>query len=160
MLFAVDDIQAVYNHTSLYRNPQFEGIKPWHLSLPRLILEYASGKKHFVSPILFSVPIRNLTNSYTLNTTATRRHPRRPLFLVHRLLSPTRAPRSARHPTRPALRTIRQTQTSTRRVRERPIEHTRAAAAAGERGGGDIRGVAEGQRGVFSCVSLSWCLFF
>ena len=49
VLLAVDDFQALYNHTSSYRNPRFEGIKTYHLSIPRLLLEFASGKKSFVS---------------------------------------------------------------------------------------------------------------
>ncbi|PSR70669.1 hypothetical protein PHLCEN_2v13442 [Hermanssonia centrifuga] len=47
VLLAVDDFQALYRHTTLYRDPLFHGIKPYHMSLPRLLLEYASGKKVF-----------------------------------------------------------------------------------------------------------------
>ena len=48
VLFAVDDLQAVYRST-LYRDPHGRLLQPQHLSLPRLILEYASGQKSFVS---------------------------------------------------------------------------------------------------------------
>jgi small subunit ribosomal protein S29 len=45
---AIDDFQALYCE-STYRDPLFSRIKPWHLSMPRILLEYASGKKSFVS---------------------------------------------------------------------------------------------------------------
>ncbi|KIO19963.1 hypothetical protein M407DRAFT_11128 [Tulasnella calospora MUT 4182] len=44
VLLAVDDFQALYNK-SVYRDPQFKAISSYHLSMPRLILEYASGKR-------------------------------------------------------------------------------------------------------------------
>ncbi|KAG8913323.1 37S ribosomal protein S23 mitochondrial [Tulasnella sp. 408] len=44
VLFAVDDFQALYNK-SVYRDPQFKPVSSYHLSMPRLILEYASGKR-------------------------------------------------------------------------------------------------------------------
>jgi len=46
VLLAVDDVQALYC-TSKYRDPQFNFIKGFNLSMPRLILEYASGMKSF-----------------------------------------------------------------------------------------------------------------
>ncbi|KII91252.1 hypothetical protein PLICRDRAFT_156202 [Plicaturopsis crispa FD-325 SS-3] len=46
VLVAVDDVQALYQ-TSRYRDPQYNFVKSYHLSLPRLLLEYASGKKTF-----------------------------------------------------------------------------------------------------------------
>ncbi|KAF7973891.1 hypothetical protein HWV62_14026 [Athelia sp. TMB] len=46
VLVAVDDFQALYGKTT-YRDPQFEPIKAYHLSTPRLLLDYASGKKTF-----------------------------------------------------------------------------------------------------------------
>ncbi|TFK51912.1 hypothetical protein OE88DRAFT_1658612 [Heliocybe sulcata] len=46
VLLAVDDIQALYCKTA-YRDQHFASIKPWHLSMPRLLLELASGKKSF-----------------------------------------------------------------------------------------------------------------
>jgi len=48
VLLAVDDFQALYCKTK-YRDPNFNRIKPYHLSIPRLLLEYASGKKSFAS---------------------------------------------------------------------------------------------------------------
>ena len=47
VLLAVDEVQALYSKTE-YRNQQFERIKSYHLSLPRLLMEYLSGKKSFV----------------------------------------------------------------------------------------------------------------
>ncbi|KAG9006114.1 37S ribosomal protein S23 mitochondrial [Tulasnella sp. JGI-2019a] len=44
VLIAIDDIQALYN-TSHYRDPQFKLLSSYHLSMPRLILEYASGQR-------------------------------------------------------------------------------------------------------------------
>ncbi|GLB43195.1 putative mitochondrial ribosomal death-associated protein 3 [Lyophyllum shimeji] len=46
VLFAVDDFQALYCQ-SAYRDPHFVPIRPYHLAVPRLIMEYASGKKAF-----------------------------------------------------------------------------------------------------------------
>ncbi|KAF8141850.1 mitochondrial ribosomal death-associated protein 3-domain-containing protein [Boletus edulis] len=46
VLLAVDDFQAIYCKTK-YRDPQFSTIKPYHLSMPRLLLEFASGQRQF-----------------------------------------------------------------------------------------------------------------
>ncbi|THH17829.1 hypothetical protein EW146_g3049 [Bondarzewia mesenterica] len=46
VLLAIDDFQALYCKSS-YRDPHYAAIKSWHLSMPRLLLEYASGKKTF-----------------------------------------------------------------------------------------------------------------
>ncbi|KAH9975748.1 mitochondrial ribosomal death-associated protein 3-domain-containing protein [Lactifluus volemus] len=46
VLLAVDDFQALFTKTA-YKTPQFQSIRAWHLSMPRLILEYASGRKSF-----------------------------------------------------------------------------------------------------------------
>ncbi|KAG6864016.1 hypothetical protein C0991_001083 [Blastosporella zonata] len=46
VLFAVDDFQALYCRTA-YRDPHFVPIHSFHLSLPRMILEFASGKRSF-----------------------------------------------------------------------------------------------------------------
>ncbi|KZT43187.1 hypothetical protein SISSUDRAFT_1069044 [Sistotremastrum suecicum HHB10207 ss-3] len=46
VLLAVDDFQALYQ-SSQYRDPNYQIIKSYHLSIPRLILEYASGKRQF-----------------------------------------------------------------------------------------------------------------
>ncbi|EKM50203.1 uncharacterized protein PHACADRAFT_264802 [Phanerochaete carnosa HHB-10118-sp] len=46
VLLAVDDFQALYCNT-YYRDQQFQGVKPYHLSLPRLLLEFISGKRYF-----------------------------------------------------------------------------------------------------------------
>ncbi|OCH86955.1 hypothetical protein OBBRIDRAFT_814348 [Obba rivulosa] len=46
VLLAVDDLQAMYR-ASQYRDPQMRSIMPYHLSVPRIILEIASGKKSF-----------------------------------------------------------------------------------------------------------------
>ncbi|KAJ7123055.1 mitochondrial ribosomal death-associated protein 3-domain-containing protein [Mycena epipterygia] len=44
VLLAIDDFQALTGRT-LYRDPRFRTIRPHHLSMPRLLLEYASGHK-------------------------------------------------------------------------------------------------------------------
>ncbi|EMD39027.1 hypothetical protein CERSUDRAFT_104297 [Gelatoporia subvermispora B] len=46
VLLAVDDIQAMFR-ASLYRDPQMRAVMPYHLSLPRKILEFAGGKRSF-----------------------------------------------------------------------------------------------------------------
>ena len=43
----MDDFQALY-HKTKYRDPHFIPMKSYHLSTPRLIMEYASGKRLFV----------------------------------------------------------------------------------------------------------------
>ncbi|KAI0796114.1 mitochondrial ribosomal death-associated protein 3-domain-containing protein [Abortiporus biennis] len=53
VLLAIDEIQALYCRTTMYRNPRFEAIKPYHLSLPRLLLEYTSGKRSFKRGAVF-----------------------------------------------------------------------------------------------------------
>lgn len=56
VLLAVDDFHALYSQT-MYRDPHFQPIKSYHLSMPRLLLDYASGRKTFVSclPICLEV---------------------------------------------------------------------------------------------------------
>ncbi|KAF8623781.1 hypothetical protein AX15_006191 [Amanita polypyramis BW_CC] len=46
VLLAVDDFQALYCRTA-YRDPFFSTIRSYHLSMPRLILEFASCKRSF-----------------------------------------------------------------------------------------------------------------
>ncbi|KAI0698355.1 mitochondrial ribosomal death-associated protein 3-domain-containing protein [Cytidiella melzeri] len=46
VLLAVDDVQSLYCE-SKYRDARFNTIKAYHLSLPRLLVELASGKKSF-----------------------------------------------------------------------------------------------------------------
>ncbi|KAJ7281685.1 mitochondrial ribosomal death-associated protein 3-domain-containing protein [Mycena rebaudengoi] len=46
VLLAIDDFQALYGR-SLYRDPFFRFVRPHHLSMPRLLLEYASGRRAF-----------------------------------------------------------------------------------------------------------------
>ena len=47
VLLAIDDFQALYN-LSTYRDPYFKMVKAYHLTLPRTLLEFASGKQSFV----------------------------------------------------------------------------------------------------------------
>jgi small subunit ribosomal protein S29 len=46
VLLAVDDFQALYCK-SQYKDPNFNTIRSYHLSMPRLLLEFASGKRKF-----------------------------------------------------------------------------------------------------------------
>ncbi|KAH9990578.1 mitochondrial ribosomal death-associated protein 3-domain-containing protein [Russula vinacea] len=46
VLLAIDDFQALFTKTA-YKTPHFQTIRAWHLSMPRLLLEYASGRKAF-----------------------------------------------------------------------------------------------------------------
>lgn len=48
VLLAIDDFQALYCKTK-YRDPHFKTLRAHHLSLPRTLLQYASGQKEFVS---------------------------------------------------------------------------------------------------------------
>ena len=47
VLLAVDEFQTLYGKTA-YRDPHFVPIHSYHLSVPRLIMEYASGRRTFV----------------------------------------------------------------------------------------------------------------
>ena len=51
VLLAVDEFQALYGKTA-YRDPHFVSIHSYHLSVPRLIMEYASGRRAFVRFLL------------------------------------------------------------------------------------------------------------
>ncbi|RXW16060.1 hypothetical protein EST38_g9796 [Candolleomyces aberdarensis] len=53
VLMAIDDFQSLF-HDTAYRDPFFRPIKSHHLSLPRLILEYASGKRNFAKGAFLS----------------------------------------------------------------------------------------------------------
>ncbi|KIY43496.1 hypothetical protein FISHEDRAFT_53045, partial [Fistulina hepatica ATCC 64428] len=46
VFMGVDELQALYQ-PSKYRDPHFVPIQPYHLSLPRMILEFASGRRKF-----------------------------------------------------------------------------------------------------------------
>ncbi|KAI0358308.1 hypothetical protein OH77DRAFT_1421633 [Trametes cingulata] len=52
VLLAIDDFQALYC-TSAYRDPFFKTIKAYHLTLPRMLLEFASGKRAFARGAVF-----------------------------------------------------------------------------------------------------------
>ncbi|THH10743.1 hypothetical protein EW145_g1103 [Phellinidium pouzarii] len=82
VLLAIDEFQTLYCKTS-YRDQHYNTIRSFHLSLPRLLMEYASGKKVFsrgavlgaLSPTLTNYPLPpelqkvitpdNLPNPYT-----------------------------------------------------------------------------------------------
>ena len=49
VLLAVDDIQAMYGY-STYRDLHYRQLMAQHLAIPRMILEFASGRKAFVRP--------------------------------------------------------------------------------------------------------------
>ena len=48
MLIAIDDFQALYQY-SRYKDPLFNRLPSYALSMPRFVLEYASGMRSFVS---------------------------------------------------------------------------------------------------------------
>ncbi|KAA1468983.1 hypothetical protein DENSPDRAFT_857644 [Dentipellis sp. KUC8613] len=61
VLLAVDDFQALFCKSS-YRAPSFSSIKAWHLSMPRTILDYASGQKTFArGAVLGAISSTNTT---------------------------------------------------------------------------------------------------
>ena len=51
VLLAIDDFQSLYSQ-SKYRDARFNTLKAYHLSLPRLLLEFASGRQQFVRKLL------------------------------------------------------------------------------------------------------------
>ncbi|KAI0825732.1 mitochondrial ribosomal death-associated protein 3-domain-containing protein [Irpex lacteus] len=48
VLLAIDDFQSLYSQ-SKYRDARFNTLKAYHLSLPRLLLDFASGRQQFQS---------------------------------------------------------------------------------------------------------------
>ncbi|KAI0718085.1 mitochondrial ribosomal death-associated protein 3-domain-containing protein [Cerioporus squamosus] len=61
VLLAIDDFQALYN-MSLYRDPYYKLVKAYHLSLPRMLLEFASGKQAFKrGAVLGALSMQNTT---------------------------------------------------------------------------------------------------
>jgi hypothetical protein len=48
VLFAIDEVNALFSK-SVYRSPEYELLEAYHLSTPRLALDYLSGRKAFVS---------------------------------------------------------------------------------------------------------------
>jgi small subunit ribosomal protein S29 len=59
VLLAIDNFQALYCKTA-YKDPFFNSIRSYHLSMPRLIMEFASGKRSFVRsahPMLESISL-------------------------------------------------------------------------------------------------------
>jgi small subunit ribosomal protein S29 len=53
VLMAVDEFQSLYCKTE-YKDPNFAGISSYHLSVPRLLMEYACGKRTFKRGAMFS----------------------------------------------------------------------------------------------------------
>ncbi|VDC06087.1 unnamed protein product [Peniophora sp. CBMAI 1063] len=64
-LLAVDDFQALFSK-SAYKSPHFETIKSWHLSMPRLLLDYFSGKRTFARGAVLGA-ISNTNRAYSLS---------------------------------------------------------------------------------------------
>ncbi|KLO11620.1 hypothetical protein SCHPADRAFT_876656 [Schizopora paradoxa] len=60
VLLAVDGFQSLYCRSS-YRNQHFQRIQSFHLSVPRLLLEYASGKRSFKLGAFVGAPTMNDT---------------------------------------------------------------------------------------------------
>ncbi|KAI0831871.1 mitochondrial ribosomal death-associated protein 3-domain-containing protein [Trametes gibbosa] len=61
VLLAIDDFQALYC-MSQYRDPFFRAIKAYHLTLPRTLLEFASGERSFArGAVLGALSTQNTT---------------------------------------------------------------------------------------------------
>ncbi|EJF64026.1 hypothetical protein DICSQDRAFT_53564 [Dichomitus squalens LYAD-421 SS1] len=61
VLLAIDDFQALYS-LSTYRDPYFKMVKAYHLTLPRTLLEFASGKQSFArGAVLGALSSQNTT---------------------------------------------------------------------------------------------------
>lgn len=54
VLLAIDDFQALFART-LYLDPHFMPIQSYHLSMPRLLMQFASGQRSFVGCSLMSL---------------------------------------------------------------------------------------------------------
>ncbi|KAF7309328.1 hypothetical protein MIND_00303100 [Mycena indigotica] len=61
VLLAIDDFQTLAGG-SAYRDPQFRMIRPHHLGLPRLLLEYASGKRKLARGMVLGALSRSDNN--------------------------------------------------------------------------------------------------
>lgn len=53
MLFAIDEVHALFT-MSEYRTPTYELIQSYHLSTPRLALDYLTGRKTFARGMTLS----------------------------------------------------------------------------------------------------------
>ncbi|KAJ7665877.1 mitochondrial ribosomal death-associated protein 3-domain-containing protein [Mycena polygramma] len=60
VLIAIDDFQALTGR-SLYRDPRFKMVRPHHLSMPRLLLEYVSGRKKLARGLVLTALSRTNT---------------------------------------------------------------------------------------------------
>ncbi|KAK7029726.1 mitochondrial ribosomal death-associated protein 3-domain-containing protein [Favolaschia claudopus] len=58
VLIAIDDFQALCGR-SLYKDPRFRPIRPHHLSMPRLLLEYAGGRKKLARGLVLTALTRS-----------------------------------------------------------------------------------------------------
>ncbi|KAJ7208463.1 mitochondrial ribosomal death-associated protein 3-domain-containing protein [Mycena rebaudengoi] len=58
VLLAIDDFQALYGR-SLYCDPFFRFVRPHYLSMPRLLLEYASGRRAFARGVVLGALARS-----------------------------------------------------------------------------------------------------
>ncbi|KAF7326929.1 hypothetical protein MVEN_02586800 [Mycena venus] len=57
VLIVIDDFQALCGR-SLYKDPRFKTIRPHHLSMPRLLLEYAGGRKKLARGLVLTALTR------------------------------------------------------------------------------------------------------
>ncbi|RDB15895.1 37S ribosomal protein S23, mitochondrial [Hypsizygus marmoreus] len=64
VLLAVDDFQALYCRTA-YRDPHFIPIRSYHLAIPRMIMEFASGKRSFAKGAFLGALTTSDTNYKT-----------------------------------------------------------------------------------------------
>ncbi|KAK1921388.1 mitochondrial ribosomal death-associated protein 3-domain-containing protein [Papiliotrema laurentii] len=53
VLFAIDEVNALFSK-SVYRSPEYELLEAYHLSTPRLALDYLSGRKAFARGMTLS----------------------------------------------------------------------------------------------------------
>ncbi|KAJ7717669.1 mitochondrial ribosomal death-associated protein 3-domain-containing protein [Mycena metata] len=59
VLLAIDDFQALAMGRSGYRDPQFKGIRPHHLGMGRLLLEFAGGRRAFARGLVIGALSRS-----------------------------------------------------------------------------------------------------
>ncbi|KAF8172826.1 mitochondrial ribosomal death-associated protein 3-domain-containing protein [Mycena galopus ATCC 62051] len=60
VLIAIDDFQSLCGR-SLYKDPRFKTIRPHHLSMPRLLLEYAGGHRKLARGLVLTALTRSDT---------------------------------------------------------------------------------------------------
>lgn len=88
VLFAIDEVHSLFS-VSTYRSPSYELIEPYHLSTPRLALDYLTGIKTFargmtLSTYSYSTPHRTVPTDFSYALELPTREPISPYTKFHK----------------------------------------------------------------------------